>query len=217
MVLSYEVPVEILNACSIQLLCSRFHSLFAQIHLARFPLVLHTFLIHSASAHHPIPTLSALQSLWFVLNLTAVTFVFKVLWKSTCPLPNLIFLNISHAYMFQIIKQIPILIKDNLSKAKMLFLSDDYWGEKLSKPTWLLLLNHNVTAIDHIFSNDQSHLASYVSWHLCKQDVVAGKQGKLPLLHYCTLISTGVQMKVLGIMVFLPPTSEFIPWWINPF
>lgn len=163
------------------------------------------------------PTLSALQSLWFVLNLTAVTFVFKVLWKSTCPLPNLIFLNISHAYMFQIIKQIPILIKDNLSKAKMLFLSDDYWGEKLSKPTWLLLLNHNVTAIDHIFSNEQSHLASYVAWHLCKQDVVAGKQGKLPLLHYCTLISTGVKMKVLGIMVFLPPTSEFIPWWINPF
>lgn len=31
--------------------------------------------------------------------------------------------------MFQIIKQIPILIKDNLSKDKMLFLSDDYWGE----------------------------------------------------------------------------------------
>lgn len=32
--------------------------------------------------------------------------------------------------MFQIIKQIPILIKDNLSKAKMLFLSNDYWGGK---------------------------------------------------------------------------------------
>lgn len=45
--------------------------------------------------------------------------------------------DISHAYMFHILKQILILDTDNMSKQKMQHLSNNfiYYGKKESKPT----------------------------------------------------------------------------------